>query len=225
MREPRRDYSQPAVRTAEPAVGLRPGGATATRARPGRRPRGRCPALAECTPVRDGDRWRCNRSTLRGGPCDDGPTPEGGCGRVHRCQPVRSLRAMRGRFVTACTLLDRRRAVDRCSVRTGATTSLRPGRWPSSTRSCWSAAARRPIAAACHAAADDGASAAGRPSLVLGHGDVRPTQSQLCMKCHEKTIAARAGARGPQCAGRTCLRQITRTAVRTRFQTCMQKAS
>ena len=66
---------------------------------------GHCPALVECAPVRDGDRWQCNRSALRGGECDSGPMPNGACSRVNRCQPTRSLRSVRSRFVLACTVL------------------------------------------------------------------------------------------------------------------------
>jgi len=38
--------------------------------------RGVCTAATACHPVRDGDRWRCNRSELRGGECEEGPSPE-----------------------------------------------------------------------------------------------------------------------------------------------------
>ena len=65
--------------------------------------------MAECAPIRNGDRWECNRSQLRGGPCDVGPTPEGGCGRVLKCHPTRSLRTVRGRFVRACAIAGGRR--------------------------------------------------------------------------------------------------------------------
>ena len=34
-------------------------------------PQGSCPEATECNPVRDGDRWICNRPATRGGPCDD----------------------------------------------------------------------------------------------------------------------------------------------------------
>jgi hypothetical protein len=45
-----------------------------------------------------------------------------------------------------------------------------------------------PQCAACHAAADDGL-VGWTASLVVGHADSH-TQSQLCMKCHSKTIDA-----------------------------------
>lgn len=60
---------------------------------------GKCPAEAECRPVRKGDRWHCTRPAGLGGPCVDGPGPEGACGRpVPRCTPVPTLRALRGRL-------------------------------------------------------------------------------------------------------------------------------
>jgi len=66
---------------------------------PGRR--GRCPSAVACHPLLDDDRWQCNRSTLRGGTCEEGPSPDGEC-----CQgtPLRSLRSWRGRFVVGCAL-------------------------------------------------------------------------------------------------------------------------
>ena len=65
---------------------------------------GKCPAAAACRPARDGDRWVCNRSALRGGPCDEGPSPSGECCTVYRCTPLRSLRNRRGQFVLAVLL-------------------------------------------------------------------------------------------------------------------------
>src|SRR5262249_22942961 len=104
VREPASDYSatqyerpmQPWVCGLSESGQACPAGPTA---------RGRCPAIAECAPIRNGDRWECTRSQLRGGPCDLGPSPDGGCGRVLKCHPTRSLRTVRGRFVRACALL------------------------------------------------------------------------------------------------------------------------
>ena len=62
-------------------------------------PKGRCAVTHECHPVRQGDRWQCTRSPVFGGACDDGPLSDGSCCRpIPRCQPVRSLRAQRGRL-------------------------------------------------------------------------------------------------------------------------------
>ena len=147
--------------------------------------RGHCPALAECAPMRDGDRWQCNRSALRGGPCDEGPTPEGGCGRVHKCRPTRSLRAKRGRFIAACAvfalgcvvilLIAERR--DRV---------IRPGPLAQQHAQLLERAGGSPNCGACHTAAAQNV-AGWATSLVVAHSDL-PTQSQLCMKCHAKTI-------------------------------------
>ena len=70
--------------------------------------RGRCRIGPECLPVREGDRYACARSQARGGPCAEGPAPDGGCSHAQtRCQPVRSIRAKRGiavRMAVAITL-------------------------------------------------------------------------------------------------------------------------
>ena len=59
--------------------------------------RGNCGATEECRPLRKGDRWHCTRPAMRGGPCPDGPRPDGACCRpIPKCTPVRSLRALRG---------------------------------------------------------------------------------------------------------------------------------
>ncbi len=58
---------------------------------------GRCRATFECQPMKEGSRWRCTRPKSDGGPCPEGPRPDGTCCRpIPRCQPVRSLRAKRG---------------------------------------------------------------------------------------------------------------------------------
>ena len=70
--------------------------------------RGRCRGGAECLPSRSGDRWVCTRDDARGGPCDDGPAPDGTCGcLLPRCSPRRSLRKRRQRvtlFTCAATI-------------------------------------------------------------------------------------------------------------------------
>jgi hypothetical protein len=146
---------------------------------------GICPALAECSPRRDGDRWLCNRSDLRGGPCDGGPTPEGGCGCVQHCQPVRSLRAKRGRFVMLC-MLGAAAALMLILSASWRDEVLAPGPLNASHAQLLRREGAGPQCAACHAAAADGMAGWAAP-LVFGHGE-RPSQSQLCMNCHERTI-------------------------------------
>jgi hypothetical protein len=71
--------------------------------RVGPRPTGRCRATTECAPrlaLKPGETkgtWVCTRPADWGGPCEDGPLPDGTCCReIPRCRPVRSLRARRG---------------------------------------------------------------------------------------------------------------------------------
>ena len=74
---------------------------------------GTCGADFECSPALEkkaGEtkgRFRCTRPRDSGGPCADGPRPDGACGRpVPKCSPARSLRSRRDRltgFVVALT--------------------------------------------------------------------------------------------------------------------------
>jgi hypothetical protein len=67
--------------------------------------RGRCGATAECAPVlekkpgEEKGRWRCTRP---GSACENGPLPDGGCGRpVLKCAPVATMRTRRGQVTRA----------------------------------------------------------------------------------------------------------------------------
>lgn len=64
---------------------------------------GACRATFECRPVKkkrrgyEDDEWSCTRTKKQGGPCEDGPRPDGACCRpVPPCQPAPSLRTQRG---------------------------------------------------------------------------------------------------------------------------------
>ena len=58
---------------------------------------GNCRATGQCIPARKGDRWICTRSEADGGKCAEGPLPRGECSHpIPPCQPVRSLRRVRG---------------------------------------------------------------------------------------------------------------------------------
>lgn len=68
-------------------------------------PSGECRATGECRPVletlqgEEKGRWRCTRPKEHGGPCTDGPLPDGGCAcSIPKCQPRRTLRNQRGRL-------------------------------------------------------------------------------------------------------------------------------
>ena len=73
-------------------------------------PTGECRATTECRPVlakKEGEekgRWKCTRSKEHGGPCADGPRPDGSCAcPIPPCRPRRSLRNRRGRICVAVT--------------------------------------------------------------------------------------------------------------------------
>lgn len=148
--------------------------------------RGRCPALAECAPKRNGDRWQCNRSALRGGPCDEGPTPEGRCGHVQKCRPVRSLRAKRRLFIAACAIAAiGGTAIVLCSG--WWERALRPGALAQQHAQILEGAAGKSASCgACHAAATQ--SVAGWTVSLVATDNSLPTQPQLCMNCHSKSI-------------------------------------
>ncbi len=67
--------------------------------------RGRCRTVAECTPALDlkpGEekgRYRCTRPAEFGGPCSEGPLPDGSCAHPQPpCAPTRSWRSRRAVF-------------------------------------------------------------------------------------------------------------------------------
>ncbi len=148
---------------------------------------GRCSRSAACHPIKNGDRWLCNRSELRGGECPEGPSPEGKCCHHYECIPVRSLRARRGRFVIGCVV-----------ATVGALCLLLSGNW----RNEFLAPGKLSVhhaqllargdektnrCASCHAAGNqsmgDWLAHAFDPTLAT------PTQSMLCLECHKKDFA------------------------------------
>lgn len=147
--------------------------------------RGQCPAETACHPLRDGDRWRCNRSALRGGPCEDGPSPEGACCLVYQCTPMRSLRARRGRFVATCLLAT---LGSLCLLLSGdwRNAALSPGELSLPHAQLTQRGEPTERCGSCHAAADQSL------GQWLQHGTraaaIEPSQTELCLKCHEKQI-------------------------------------
>ncbi len=58
---------------------------------------GVCRAMAECRPLKKGDRWVCTRSDTSGGKCATGPLPDGSCcNPIPPCSPQPSMRRKRG---------------------------------------------------------------------------------------------------------------------------------
>lgn len=74
---------------------------------------GECRATSECRPLlekvagQEKGHWKCTRPKEQGGPCADGPRPDGKCSRpIPPCSPVRSLRNLRGKVTIAfCALV------------------------------------------------------------------------------------------------------------------------
>lgn len=150
---------------------------------------GRCTALGECSPIRDGDRWLCNRSDGRGGPCDGGPSPDGVCCQVKHCKPKRSLRAIRGRWLRGAAIF----TVGAVLMILGGSLRndlLAPGALSSQhaqviARTDWSNRC-----ATCHPGAN-GSPAAWLAMAWHGSGEANGvTQSALCLECHQEMATA-----------------------------------
>jgi len=158
-------------------------------------PTGRCPGGAECQPTRVGDRWVCNRSELRGGPCDapndgappaSGPTPDGRCCRTKSCRPTRSLRSVRGRWLRGVAM-----ATVGCLLvvlgSRGRNELLAPGPLTAQHAQLIARGDAGQRCATCHPNADAGpATWTMHAALGLGDADPHASQSALCMKCHAR---------------------------------------
>ena len=148
--------------------------------------RGRCPGAAACHPIREGDRWVCNRSLGRGGPCESGPSPDGECCLTYQCTPLRSLRARRGRFVFGCLLAT---IGGLCLLMSSSwrNEALAPGGLSVQHAQLLNRGDTTKRCASCHAAGDQ--------KLVqwLNHAvdaDLsKPSQTELCLECHQKQIS------------------------------------
>jgi len=147
--------------------------------------RGRCPVATACHPVREGDRWRCNRSNQRGGPCDKGPSPTGECCHVYQCSPLRSLRARRGRFVVGCCLV----VLGALCVLLSAdwrNEVLAPGKLSVHHAQILNRGDKTDRCASCHAA---GSQSFGQwMQHAVDENLANPSQTNLCLECHAKQI-------------------------------------
>ena len=146
---------------------------------------GQCPGASACHPLRDGDRWVCNRSASRGGVCDNGPASEGECCIVYQCQPLPSMRVRRGSFVLGSLLAAFGGLVLMLSS-DARNDWLAPGELTKPHAQLLSRGGDTNRCASCHAA--------GEQSFFqwVGHAAsselASPSQSQLCMDCHKNTI-------------------------------------
>ena len=154
---------------------------------------GHCPGAAQCLPVRDGDRWLCNRAPHRGGPCENetpggGPSPEGECCLRHECRPQRSLRATRGAWITTSMIL----FLGIMLLIFGSKNRnewIAPGPLSSHHANVISQGTERCMT--CHANAEDDLpglltqASFGIPNLS-SESKIPQTQSSLCLSCHKE---------------------------------------
>ena len=101
MTEPLQDFHFKSNRYERPTCDWICGRASEGAACPlGPNRKGFCRHFNTCQPELIEDEFRCTRSKLNGGPCEEGAFPDGRCGQKdERCQPVRSIRSRR-RLVT-----------------------------------------------------------------------------------------------------------------------------
>lgn len=153
--------------------------------------KGTCPKVAECTPVRDGNRWVCDRPAERGGSCDNdplggGPSADGVCCRQHSCRPQRNTRRRRGRLAVGSAVF----AAGALMMFIGSgwrSELLAPGKLSLAHAQLIGREHWQNRCSACH---PGGASA----KTLIGMGsteaidEAHATQSDLCIKCHENLI-------------------------------------
>ncbi len=146
---------------------------------------GRCPGATTCHPVREGDRWVCNRSRARGGLCETGPSPAGACCHVYECTPLRSLRSRRGRFVFGCALAT---LGGLCLLLSSVwrNEALAPGELSVQHAQLLQRGDEVKRCASCHAAGDQ---TFGQWLQHAVNEDLaQPSQTELCLECHQKQI-------------------------------------
>ena len=131
---------------------------------------GRCPQAAECAPLREGDRWVCNRPRLRGGPCED--------------RPIRSLRSRRRTFVATTTVFLLGCVMFSLSA-PWRNEILAPG--PLSRAHSLIVDREQPAQRClqCHTLGDG---SVWSWLAAIPHGSPAPAQSQLCVECHDRLI-------------------------------------
>lgn len=139
--------------------------------------KGHCQGGYECKPVNRGYRWYCTRPAVQGGPCQDGPLPEGGCSRKQvTCTPIRSVRSRRARFVIWISALTAS-IVLMCLNADHMLSFISPG--PLSTHH----SAIVESCSDCHSAAN--LSALELPGKAIAPASAHD-EAQLCISCHPR---------------------------------------
>lgn len=140
---------------------------------PGPDRQGNCRATTECRPIKKGDRWCCTRPGAFGGPCADGPRPEGACSRpIPKCEPVRSLRSIRGAVVWTTVVASCAGLVLLLATRAGR-------EFASPGELSFAHSSSKSNCSDCHAAAGDGAMV-----FAVTHPHSNDADSRLCLNCH-----------------------------------------
>ncbi len=172
-------------------------------------PKGECRATFECSPklvVKPGEskgHWTCTRPKSGGGKCENGPLPEGTCcNAIPKCQPRRTLRAMRKRaviFTCIATVLLLFVGISRSLrddfVNPGPISSVHASEHFAKTHHKISGDAS--TCAACHAGAKDSAAAwhtkalgafkdGLAPADLIKRGPIESsTMDKSCLACHQ----------------------------------------
>ena len=137
--------------------------------------RGSCQVRSQCTPEMKGDRYVCTRAAIEGGPCKDGPLPDGSCCQPDaRCQPKRNLFGIRRR-VSACIAAA---CLAFCLFVFGGNPPAKP-MLPGEVTFQHSAVEHN--CATCHVAAELNAHRFAEHSF---DADIAIADSKLCLKCH-----------------------------------------
>jgi hypothetical protein len=106
---------------------------------------------------------------------------------VNHCEPVRSLRSVRGRFVLSCAVFSMG-GVALLLSSNWRDRAIAPGRLSSPHAQLLERADAASACNACHTAGEQ-SPVGWIASLVSPHGN-RPTQAQLCLKCHDAAISS-----------------------------------
>lgn len=194
---------------------------------------GVCQASAHCAPRKDGDRWICNRPVTRGGTCDDGPLEDGSCRCVtQKCSPVRTMRSKRGVFVLSCLAL----TLGGIMVALNSPVRrdfLAPGPLTKQHSQIITGAEDASRCSSCHPAGNGTTSQWMLHAIGLNPGysvaevdsaHAASTQTELCMKCHAKSIDE-TSARLAHNVPKQILEAITRDSPKSKNNSGLQLVS
>lgn len=144
---------------------------------------GLCRSAHECAPYQEGDTWVCARTQANGGPCDEGPLPDGSCCRaIQPCQPKRSVMVRRG-IVSFCSFA---LAVGVGLVMLGSanrTTFVSPGELSSPHKQN---VRHKQVFRGCQDCHDVGEGTLSDWVHSAFNEDAANRQSQLCLTCHQE---------------------------------------